>query len=396
MSQREAARHFGISRDSVRKMLSSSVPPAYRRSAPVRRPKLNCFTEIIEQWLRDDLGQSTNQRLTAKRVFERLRDEHGFVGGYTIVKDYVREHRRRGREMFVPLHHPPGQAQADFGEAAVVIGGVEQTAHFFAFDLPQSDACFVRAYPAATAEAWVDGHVLAFAFFGRVPQSMLYDNDRCLVARILPDGTLASAGSIPTCRFSRPGHVAGRIMAAASSLRSGPPAATRRSNTYAADSARPFEQSGGTGVGRRSRSVRYRTKSAPFSTIDPARRGPGVPTKDASPPLEWANIPPDRWEGRDEAHTAITWSGRSLGGTCHGGRRPSGSDVLTRSTALTCRRMNAEAPARSAAFAELALHLRGFQVRCPWHLHVDNTRARSLGFEPTIRTVHQAVKERLM
>ena len=91
--------------------------------------------------------------------------------------------------MFVPLHHPPGDAQADFGEATVVIGGVEQTAHFFAFDLPQSDASFVRAYPAATAEAWVDGHVQAFAFFGSVPQSVLYDNDRCLVARILRDGT---------------------------------------------------------------------------------------------------------------------------------------------------------------------------------------------------------------
>jgi hypothetical protein len=105
------------------------------------------------------------------------------------VKDYIREHRRRGREMFVPLHHPPGHAQADFGEATVVIGGVERTAHFFGFDLPHSDACFVRAYPAATAEAWVDGHVHAFAFFGRVPRSVLYDNDRCLVARILPDGT---------------------------------------------------------------------------------------------------------------------------------------------------------------------------------------------------------------
>ena len=170
-------------------MLRFSVPPGYRRRAEIRRPKLDGFTEIIEQWLRDDLGQRAKQRHTAKRVFERLRDEHGFAGGYTIVKDYVREHRRRGREMFVPLHHPPGHAQADFGEATVFIGGVEQAAHFFAFDLPQSDACYIRAYPAAAAEAWVDGHVHAFAFFGRVPQSVLYDNDRCLVARILPDGT---------------------------------------------------------------------------------------------------------------------------------------------------------------------------------------------------------------
>ncbi len=86
-----------------------------------------------------------------------------------------------------------GHAQADFGEALVVIGGVEQKAHFFALDLPHSDACYVRAYPAAVAEAWVDGHVHAFGFFGRVPQSVLYDNDRCLVARIMPDGTRTRA-----------------------------------------------------------------------------------------------------------------------------------------------------------------------------------------------------------
>ena len=66
------------------------------------------------------------QRHTAKRIFERLRDEHGFTGGYTIVKDYVREHHHRRREMFVPLTHPPGHAQADFGEAWAVIAGVKQ------------------------------------------------------------------------------------------------------------------------------------------------------------------------------------------------------------------------------------------------------------------------------
>ena len=189
MSARAAALHFGISRDSVRKMLSFSVPPGYRRRAEIKRPKLDGFTEIIDAWLAEDRGRNRKQRHTAKRVLERLRDEHGFTGGYTIVKDYIRERERRGREMFVPLSHPPGHAQADFGEATVVIGGVEQKAHFFAFDLPHSDACYIRAYPAATAEAWVDGHVHAFAFFGRVPVSVLYDNDRCLVASILPDGT---------------------------------------------------------------------------------------------------------------------------------------------------------------------------------------------------------------
>lgn len=189
MSKRAIARHFCISRDSVDKMIVYAVPPGYRRTAPIKRPKLDGFTEIIDAWLREDLDRPRKQRHTAKRVLDRLRDEHGFTGGYTIVKAYLREHQRRSREMFVPLHHAPGHAQADFGEALVVIGGIEQKAHVFVMDLPHSDACYVRAYPAATAEAWADGHVHAFAFFGRVPLSVLYDNDRCLVARILPDGT---------------------------------------------------------------------------------------------------------------------------------------------------------------------------------------------------------------
>ncbi len=65
-----------------------------------------------------------------------MRNEHGFIGGYTIVKDYVRERRRRSREMFVPLVHPPGHAQVDFGEAMAMIGGMARKVHFFAFDLP--------------------------------------------------------------------------------------------------------------------------------------------------------------------------------------------------------------------------------------------------------------------
>ena len=189
MSGRQAARHFNISRESVRKILSYSEPPGYRRQKPVRRPKLDAFIAIIDAWLEGDKKVLAKQHHTAKRIFDRLRAEHGFTGGYTIVKDYVRERERRKREMFVPLAHPPGHAQADFGEAVAVIGGVEQKTCFFVIDLPHSDACFVRAYPAATAEAWTDGHVHAFGFFGGVPLSILYDNDRCLVSKILPDGT---------------------------------------------------------------------------------------------------------------------------------------------------------------------------------------------------------------
>ena len=189
LSQREAARIFGVDRRTVSKILAHSLPPGYRRSAPAKRPKLDPFTGIIDRILEEDLTRPKKQRHTAKRIFERLRDEHGFEGKETIVKDYIRERSLKMREMFVPLSHPPGHAQADFGEAKVYIGGVERKAHFFVMVLPHSDKCFVKAYPAATTEAWLDGHVCAFAFFGGVPQSILYDNDKCLVARILPDGT---------------------------------------------------------------------------------------------------------------------------------------------------------------------------------------------------------------
>ena len=213
MSIREASRVFGLHRDTVSKMLVYSVPPGYRRKSPPRRPKLEAFTGIIDRILDGDHRVAKKQRHTAKRIFERLRDEYGFDGGYTIVKDYVREHRRQTKEMFVPLSHPPGHAQCDFGEAMVVIGGVQQKAHCFVLDLPHSDGCFIKAYPAESTEAFLDGHVSAFSFLGGIPQSILYDNTKLAVARILGDGrrqrtrafTELQSHYLFEDRFGRPG-----------------------------------------------------------------------------------------------------------------------------------------------------------------------------------------------
>ena len=187
-SRREAARVFGLSRETVSKMCRFSMPPGYVRQRPAEKPKLGPLIPAIEAILEADRTAPVKQRHTAKRIFERLRDEHGFTGGYTVVKDHVRIERARGRETFVPLAHPPGHAQVDFGEAVGVIGGVRQKIHFFCMDLPQSDACFVKAYPAETTEAFLDGHVSAFEFFGGVPLSILYDNLKIAVAKICGDG----------------------------------------------------------------------------------------------------------------------------------------------------------------------------------------------------------------
>ena len=187
-SRREAARVFGLSRETVLKMCRFSLPPGYTRTLPAAKPKLGALLPVIDAILEADRTAPVKQQHTAKRIFERLRDEHGFAGGYTVVKDYVRVGRARGRETFVPLVHPPGHAQVDFGEAVGVIGGVRQKIHFFCMDLPQSDACFVKAYPRETTEAFLDGHVASFAFFGGVPLSILYDNLKIAVAKICGDG----------------------------------------------------------------------------------------------------------------------------------------------------------------------------------------------------------------
>lgn len=189
VSKREAARRFGTDRKTVDKILEHSVPPGYRRSKPVGRPKLDPFTGIIDAILEEDKTRPKKQRHTAKRIFERLCDEYGFDGGITLVNDYVRKRRQHSQEVFVPLAHAPGHAQVDFGEAWAVIGGVKRKVHFFAMDVPHCDACFVKVSPGETTEAFCDGHVSAFAFYGGVPISVLYDNTKIAVARILGDGT---------------------------------------------------------------------------------------------------------------------------------------------------------------------------------------------------------------
>src|SRR5271154_1485574 len=188
MSIRQAAREFGLSRKTIRKMMQFSLPPGYARKKPVVRPKLGPWLGVIDQILVDDQSQPKKQRHTAKRIWDRLKAEHAFQGGYTVVKDYVRQARLRHKEVFVPLAHLPGDAQADFGEALVVIAGVERKAHFQCFDLPHSDDCFVIAFPAENTEAFLEGHNQAFAYFGGVPRSMLYDNTRIAVKEIAGDG----------------------------------------------------------------------------------------------------------------------------------------------------------------------------------------------------------------
>ena len=198
ISKRQACQEYGIHWQTLHKILSHEEPPGFRSRTPRAKPRLGPFLPIIHQILEDDRQAPRKQRHTAERIFQRLRDEHGYAGCASIVRAAVAEWKRCRAEVFVPLRHPPGEAQVDFGHAEVVVAGERVTAAFFVLTLPHSDAFFLRAYPRECTEAFQDGHVRAFTYFGGVPTRISYDNARIAVAAIV-----GQRGRTPTREFLR-------------------------------------------------------------------------------------------------------------------------------------------------------------------------------------------------
>ena len=153
------------------------------RLKQVRRPKpkIGPFLDRIADILESDKQVPKKQRHTAKRIYERIKEE-GYQGEYTQVKEAVSRIKRHSREVFMPLIHRPGEAQADFGEALAKVSGVLRKVHFLVMALPYSDAFFVVVFERECTETWWEGHVRAFEFFGGVPERITYDNSRVLTS----------------------------------------------------------------------------------------------------------------------------------------------------------------------------------------------------------------------
>jgi transposase len=184
LSGRAACREYKIHWKTLKKVLDNPEPPGYRRTKPRRPSILDPLLPVVHQILEDDKTAPKKQRHTARRIFDRLKAEHGYLGGLTIVKDAVRAWRLATAEVFVPLAHPPGEAQADFGHAEVVLDGQTAKVAVFVMTMPYSDAVFACTFPRECTEAFLEGHVRAFEFFGGVPRRISYDNSKIAVARI--------------------------------------------------------------------------------------------------------------------------------------------------------------------------------------------------------------------
>jgi transposase len=184
MSKREACRHYDIHWLTLKKILAHEEPPGYRRRQRPRRPKVDPVLPIIQAILDADATAPKKQRHTAHRIWQRLRDEHAFTGGYTVVKDAVRAMKASRQEVFLPLSHPPGEAQVDFGFAQVTVRGVMTEVAFFVLSLPYADAVYCQVFPRECTEVFLEGHARAFAFLGGVPRRIAYDNTKTAVAQI--------------------------------------------------------------------------------------------------------------------------------------------------------------------------------------------------------------------
>jgi transposase len=182
LSIREVQRRTGLHYKTIKRILANPEPPPF--DCPERaKPKIGPFLQRIADIVTEDGPRKKKQRHTAKRIFERIQEE-GYTGGYTAVKDVVRELKRTSQEVFVPLMHRPGEAQMDFGQALVKMDGVLRKVMFFAMALPYSDAMFIAAYPRENTETFQDGHVRAFEFFSGVPSRISYDNAKTSVSKI--------------------------------------------------------------------------------------------------------------------------------------------------------------------------------------------------------------------
>jgi len=181
---RKAARELGHSRKTVRKALEFSSPPGYCREGEPARPVVDPFREAILSYLEADRSAPRKQRHTAQKVYERLVCEHGYKGSASAVRRFIATLRPQG-EVFVPLSFEPGEeGQADYGEAVAVLNGVARTVVLFCVRLCHSRVWFVRAYERGNLESFLDGHVLAFEFFGGVSRRLAYDNTKCAVIKI--------------------------------------------------------------------------------------------------------------------------------------------------------------------------------------------------------------------
>jgi transposase len=187
-SIKQICRETGHSRETVRKVLRKE-PCGYSPRTEQPYPVLGPYLPVIDQWLTEDRTRPKKQRHTAKRIYDRLVRELGFQGHDSTVRRYVRKAKvRLGVQVtpaFIPLEPECGrEAEVDWGAATAIIAGQKVPIKFFCMRSKFSGKHFVRCYPCERQQAFLDGHLHAFGFFGGIFPVLVYDNLTAAVKKV--------------------------------------------------------------------------------------------------------------------------------------------------------------------------------------------------------------------
>lgn len=186
---REIARDTRHSRNTVRKVLRGE----YTGYAPRKRqpyPVLGPYLKIIDRWLEEDKDRPRKQRHTARRIYHRLCEEHGYTGSERAVRSYVHDARKRlgldTKDVFIPLDPELGrEAEVDWGRFQAVLGGEATELRMFCMRSKGSGKSFVQGFPCERQQALFEGHIRAFKFFGGIFPVLVYDNLTTAVSKVL-------------------------------------------------------------------------------------------------------------------------------------------------------------------------------------------------------------------
>lgn len=186
----DIARTVGVSRNTVYKYAIKDDFSERPKPKQVRPSKLDPYKPIIDQWLDDDRKENPKQRHTARRVHDRLVEEHGMTNiSLTTVERYVAKTKalQTTEDAFLDLVWSPGEAQADFGEATFYVKGVRCKLKFFVLVFPFSNVGFTQVLPGENAECVCQGLRTIFEYIGGIPSRIVFDN-AAGVGRKLCDG----------------------------------------------------------------------------------------------------------------------------------------------------------------------------------------------------------------
>ena len=167
----------GVDPKTIRKYLSqddfSPLPPI----AQQKPSKLDPFKPVIQEWLDEDKKHWRKQHHTAQRVYERLVEEYGYTGSYSVVQRYIKKCRTiRTEKANLELIWDPGPAQVDFGETDVYESGKLCRKKYLTVSFPYSNDGYSQLFGGETAKCVCQGLLDIFEFIGGVPPLLVFDN----------------------------------------------------------------------------------------------------------------------------------------------------------------------------------------------------------------------------